>query len=428
MKFWILVMAAAALLVWSLVRERFEATDSIKAPPYDEGAKIRIYEVANNANQAILRARATALVTVPTTDPTYQAKLQAAAGGLVAPAVGEFFTTVFRPATTPITDANVTTFMATRTSDLKSVEEQVLKAYFVGQQGIGTSMQGGENSYAAALAALGQNAGYLVPGAAAGDGEWESGPPPVCPTGTSFRTIGAGLAADEMEKCYGQEMSGYSCPDGFEATNGSGGGTPGQPCRRVGGSETTAPICPTGTVYTAELNQCEAPPVDPTCPGGYQLREGKCMKRRVAPSTTTGGSTTSMQGPTSGGAANRLRQVFGPQFTERGNQVPPNDGDSSQTNVYPELLGGKVDSSTRIPGAGITAPSKNWQLANNGSLPSKTSMGSDEMSRYFPFSRSPGDMDIIPDPYRVAQTFSTSSYASKTEPAPFLTDFSAFQK
>ncbi len=421
-------MAAAALLVWSLVRERFEATDSIKAPPYDEGAKIRIYEVANNANQAILRARATALVTVPTTDPTYQAKLQAAAGGLVAPAVGEFFTTVFRPATTPITDANVTTFMATRTSDLKSVEEQVLKAYFVGQQGIGTSMQGGENSYAAALAALGQNAGYLVPGAAAGDGEWESGPPPVCPTGTSFRTIGAGLAADEMEKCYGQEMSGYSCPDGFEATNGSGGGTPGQPCRRVGGSETTAPICPTGTVYTAELNQCEAPPVDPTCPGGYQLREGKCMKRRVAPSTTTGGSTTSMQGPTSGGAANRLRQVFGPQFTERGNQVPPNDGDSSQTNVYPELLGGKVDSSTRIPGAGITAPSKNWQLANNGSLPSKTSMGSDEMSRYFPFSRSPGDMDIIPDPYRVAQTFSTSSYASKTEPAPFLTDFSAFQK
>jgi hypothetical protein len=120
--------------------------------------------------------------------------------------------------------------------------------------------------------------------------------------------------------------------------------------------------------------------------------------------------------------------VFGPQFTERGNQVPPNDGDSSQTNVYPELLGGKVDSSSRIPGAGITAPSKNWQLANNGSLPSKTSMGSDEMSRYFPFSRSPGDMDIIPDPYRVAQTFSTSSYASKTEPAPFLTDFSAFQR
>jgi hypothetical protein len=104
------------------------------------------------------------------------------------------------------------------------------------------------------------------------------------------------------------------------------------------------------------------------------------------------------------------------------------DGDSSQTNVYPELLGGMIDSSTRIPGAGITSPSKNWTLANNGSLPSTRSTGSDPMSQFFPFSRSPGDMDIIPDPYRVAKTFSASSYSSKTEPVPFLTDFSAFQR
>jgi hypothetical protein len=55
-------------------------------------------------------------------------------------------------------------------------------------------------------------------------------------------------------------------------------------------------------------------------------------------------------------------------------------------------------------------------------------MGSDEMARFFPFSRMPGDMDIIPDPYRVAKTFSQSSYSSKTEPTPFLTDFSAFLK
>jgi len=96
--------------------------------------------------------------------------------------------------------------------------------------------------------------------------------------------------------------------------------------------------------------------------------------------------------------------------------------------VYPELLGGMIDTSSRIPGAGIQPPSKNWQLANDGSLPTSSSMGADEMSRYFPFSRTPGDMDIIPDPYRVAQTFSASSYSSKTEPVPFLTDFSAFQK
>lgn len=123
-----------------------------------------------------------------------------------------------------------------------------------------------------------------------------------------------------------------------------------------------------------------------------------------------------------------MKQVFGPQFTEVGNAVGGGTGDSSQTNVYPELLGGMIDTSTRIPGAGIGNPSANWSLANNGSLPNAQSMGADQMSRYFPFSRTPGDMDVIPDPYRVAQTFSTSSYSSKTEPAPFLTDFSAFLK
>jgi len=482
MKFWILVMAAAALLVWSLVRERFEATDSIKAPPYDEGAKIRIYEVASSANQATLRAKAAPLVTVPTTDPTYQTKLQAAAGGLVAPAVGEFFTSVFKPATTPITNANVTTFMATRTSELKSIEEQVLKAYFVGQQGIGTSQRGEPGqTYADALAALGQGVGYLAPGstsgagssgstgstgsssgagsssstsgagsgassasgtssstaastaAAAGSGEWEEGPAPVCPTGTSFRTVGASgnlLSPDEMEKCYGSELITPTCPDGYYADEDAAiaAGTPEKPCHRLDGTESVGPFCPAGFQVNFALGSCETEPVDPSCPGGYQYREGKCMRRRVAPSTTTGGSSTSMQGPTTGGAASRIRQVFGPQFTERGNEVPSNDGDSSQTNVYPELLGGKIDSSSRIPGAGITAPSKNWQLATNGSLPTSKSLGSDAMSSFFPFSRSPGDMDIIPDPYRVSKTFSASSYSSKTEPVPFLTDFSAFQR
>jgi hypothetical protein len=120
--------------------------------------------------------------------------------------------------------------------------------------------------------------------------------------------------------------------------------------------------------------------------------------------------------------------VFGPQFAGSGGELSSSGGDSSQTNVYPELLGGRIDTSSRIPGAGIQAPSKNVTMTKDGTLPPQTTMGSDEMSRYFPFSRTPGDMDVIPDPYRVAQTFSASSYSSKTEPVPFLTDFSAFQK
>jgi hypothetical protein len=121
--------------------------------------------------------------------------------------------------------------------------------------------------------------------------------------------------------------------------------------------------------------------------------------------------------------------VFGPQFAGSGGDLSSSGGgDSSQTNIYPELLGGLIDTSSRIPGAGVVPPSKNWAMTQDGTLPPQNTMGSDEMSRYFPFSRTPGDMDVIPDPYRVAQTFSASSYSSKTEPVPFLTDFSAFQK
>lgn len=456
MKIWILLAIAGALLLWSLVRERFEATASIRAPPYDENAKIGIFQVANTANQRILIERATQLVTTPTTDPDYRKKLEAAAGGIVAPVVGEFFNTVFKPATTPITNANVEAFMAPRTSDLKAVEEQILKTYFVGQQGIGTAQASG---YADVLASMGQNVGYLVTGsgeplgegalpgvegasppsgtaastaASASEGDWEEGPAPVCPAGTTLRSIAVGegdiLDDSSSDKCFGAETRPFTCPNDYEPVPGASG----KPCRRVGGTETANAVCPSGYQYNETLGECETTPQDPTCPGGYRYREGKCMKRRgAAASTTTGGGSTSMRGPTSGGPANRLRQVFGPVFTERGNEVSAGgngNGDSSQTNIYPELLGGQIDRSSRIPGVGVVPPSKNWTIANDGSLPSKSSMGSDDMARFFPFSRMPGDMDIVPDPYRVAKTFSQSSYSSKTEPAPFLTDFSAFLK
>ena len=148
----------------------------------------------------------------------------------------------------------------------------------------------------------------------------------------------------------------------------------------------------------------------------------------AAAATTTGGSSTSSYGPNSGSSSSsRNRQVFGPVFTSLGESGAGDGGDSSRTNNYPQLLGGGVDeSSTRIPGAGITSPSKNWTLTMNGSLPSGASLGTEESSRFFPMSRQPGDMDLIPDPYRLSRNFSTSSYSSKTEPVPFLTDFSAF--
>ena len=78
--------------------------------------------------------------------------------------------------------------------------------------------------------------------------------------------------------------------------------------------------------------------------------------------------------------------------------------------------------SSLVEGVGIVTPGSSLDL------PGAPNTGSAENSRFLPYSRVPGEMDLIPDPYRVSQTFSTSSYSSKTEPVPFLTDFSAFLK
>ena len=115
------------------------------------------------------------------------------------------------------------------------------------------------------------------------------------------------------------------------------------------------------------------------------------------------------------GGGDRLKQVFGPLFTGIGEGGTITD-DSSSRNRYPELLGGR--------GNGV--PKKNED--EKGAMPTIGGLGGLGSSRFFPFSRVPGDMEKIPDPYRVSQTFTAANYSFKTDPVPFLTDFSAFFK
>lgn len=90
--------------------------------------------------------------------------------------------------------------------------------------------------------------------------------------------------------------------------------------------------------------------------------------------------------------------------------------------------------SARIDGVGIVSPSQPGLTTTRGfgldmgTLPSSASLGTDALSQFLPFSRQPGDMDVIPDPYRLAKNFSTKNYSSEKDPVPFLTDFSAFYK
>jgi hypothetical protein len=302
----------------------------------------------------------------------------------VANTVKEFYERVYAPATVPITAEQIDKIYSregpggpAETTAFKNI----LKKYFVGQSGVGTSVATG---YAAALADLGQNPGYLTP------------------QGTSNTTMNAApLSGADGSPLAGGLLAGGSLAGG-SLTGGSLAGGPLTGGLLAGGTGDTSSMTSTGNV-----------------PGGGM---------GTTTGSTTGGGSTSSMGPTSGNSSNRAKQVFGPVFTSTGPSAGGPVGDSSKTNKYPELMGGMVDSSTRIPGVGVVEPSKNWKLTQDGSLPSADSLGSTEESKFFPTSRSPGDMDLIPDPYRVSRNFSTSSYSSKTEPVPFLTDFSAFLK
>lgn len=378
---WILVLLALALIVWR-IRERFEATPSIKAPPYDAAEKVRIFDMVRQRAskppytflgfQDMLMAKAKAQA--PT--ETNETKLKEIGGGLISPAIESFFTSVYKPATTPIKQEDIDKFMETRMSDMKDVEKDVLTTYFIGQSGAGSS------AYSAILSDMGQSGfGYAQQGTASmNERAVVGGAPPQMAT---------------SQETSSEEYATPTCPSGYTL--------------RVTPSSNT---CVRTTAATTS---------------GSGMSQNTTVSTTTG--TTTGGSSTSSFGPNSGGGGNRRNQVFGPLSGGRGEGSGFVPSDSSKTNQYPEIMGGGDNKpSTRIDGGGIVAPSKNWQLAMDGSLPDCKSLGCDENSRYLPYSRQPGDMDLIPDPYRVSQQFSTASYSFKTEPSPFLTDFSAFLK
>lgn len=126
--------------------------------------------------------------------------------------------------------------------------------------------------------------------------------------------------------------------------------------------------------------------------------------------TTTGGSSTSL-GPTSGVVGGGSKQgVWGPVVTGKGTPSTSTTANGGPGMGYPELMGGRSASgnpSTMLEGVGIVPPSisSTWMLGLSGATLPETA-----------------------DPYRLSRSFSSATYSPKQEPAPFLTDFGAFQK
>jgi hypothetical protein len=192
---------------------------------------------------------------------------------------------------------------------------------------------------------------------------------------------------------------------------------------------------------TAGYTNQNAPPGTPNTGVGNSQGTGGVSSSGATTGNTTGGTTTNPQ-PTSGGLGGSSaavyseesqkvagvpgNNVFGPAFVG----VGANGNAAGQVGPvpYPYLYGPKPDSSTMVPGAGIAQPSQAATLTDSGALPSSKGTGSDKNSQYFGASRVPGDKDIVPNPYATNLAYTPSAGSSKTEPLPYLTDFSAFGK
>lgn len=138
-------------------------------------------------------------------------------------------------------------------------------------------------------------------------------------------------------------------------------------------------------------------------------------------SSTTGGSTGGSGTVLKSNSGGNKGNLWGPAYTGMGDNAGSELGGGVRD--YPTLLGPKPKESTMVAGAGIMNPSQHQSLVSSGVLPGAAGTGSDPNSQFFGSSRVPGDKDLFPNPY---QEFTPSVGSSKTEPVPFLSDFSAF--
>lgn len=136
---------------------------------------------------------------------------------------------------------------------------------------------------------------------------------------------------------------------------------------------------------------------------------------------------TSALGPSMLPKSGFQKGIWGPEFTGFGADIgPAGSPDTSASRQYPMIYGPNPtqERSKEITDAGQIVYPRDSAVSFD--LPSSTQTGSDPQSQYFPWSRVPGDQEGIPDPWRVSQTWTPSTQSYKTNPVPFLADFSAF--
>lgn len=122
--------------------------------------------------------------------------------------------------------------------------------------------------------------------------------------------------------------------------------------------------------------------------------------------------------------------LFGPKYTSLGETVSSDGADEAAGRRYPALLGPRPRESKFLPSSGSTASDEMSAFFSTSRISAKE--GSKGTAKLGPDGKPIGGGiadDFSYDPSKVGNAaFTTASGSYKTEPIPFLTDFSAFFK
>jgi hypothetical protein len=119
-------------------------------------------------------------------------------------------------------------------------------------------------------------------------------------------------------------------------------------------------------------------------------------------------------------------RVKGPSWGGKGQSASSASASSSIPNPFLYGPGSGNKGSGSGDGFGFGFPQINSMDVTM--LPSTDSLGSNPDNQYAVTSRVPGDQDLVPNPYMQSSSYSLANNSQKTDPVPFLANFSAFQK
>jgi len=392
MRKWILLALVGLLLAYFFTRrEGFQDTATIKGvysldgpdpanPSLGSSAEHVVQLMPNTLIKAIQKVKPT--TSCPSTDdpmkqcpadPTTAAGMMTLLSGDIATIMGDFYLNVYQPAVNPITMADVdsylsaysmTPFLTANKDDVKAL----LVAYFVTQTaGAANTLSASQIRSRDAASSHGYNAFDIA--------DADNGQMPA-----ALNERSSPGEADMGSRPGTGPVFGGNGP--FSGNAGTGQGTAMNAASTLTGSTYAHPPATNGRL-------------DP-----YDLWPG------TKGNPAAKGVGLAVNGPPSGGMGDpQITATTTPQNGGPGLYGPSSTGGNNMGWGHPQVNSGDISG-----------------------MPSWCSSGSEANSRFAVTSRCPGSMDSIADTNFQANSYALSNGDPKTNPVPYLTDFSVFQR